>query len=175
MYIYLRVKVKTSQRTDKILLLLLFWLYCAGDWICFIIKGQTAQAETGKWTLGRMRGIDNIVCGLELITYTLQLCGCLFVCLTDTHFGICLPLLPSLSFLSLLLAPLCSLCLCTQTNQSSFDLLEMSLASETHFECDEWVEGGGGLLEDTLEERDGQNGVSFSAEKVLSNSSAHYR
>ena len=41
-----------------------------------------------------------------------------------------------------------SLCLQIQTNQSSFDLLETSLAGERHFECDESVEGEGGLSED---------------------------
>lgn len=46
-------------------------------------------------------------------------------------------------FFLLLLAPLRSLCLRIQTNQSSFDLLEMSSASEKHFECDEWAGGGG--------------------------------
>lgn len=116
--------------------------------------------------------------------------GCLSACLSDcrrdsvihtnanTHLGISLPRLPplvfSFSFGSRSL-PSHSLCLQTQTNQSSFDLLEMSLAGERHFECDESVEGEGGLSEDASGERDGRyGGVSFQLRKLPSNSRAHY-
>ncbi len=85
-----------------------------------------------------------------------------------THLATSLPLLPPLTF-PFLCSFSRSLCLCTQTNQSSFDLLEMSLASERHFECDEWDEGGGRThwksgMADTV--------TPFSAERVLSNSRA---
>lgn len=116
--------------------------------------------------------------------------GCLSACLSDcrrdsvihtnanTHLGISLPRLPplvfSFSFGSRSL-PSHSLCLQTQTNQSSFDLLEMSLAGERHFECDESVEGEGGLSEDASGEWDGRyGGVSFQLRKLPSNSRSHY-
>lgn len=81
-----------------------------------------------------------------------------------------------------LLAPSRSLCLCTQTNQSSFDLLEMSLASERHFECDEWGWEGAGE-EEGLGGAGGCVGIAgngwydgaFSAGKVLLKSRAHYK
>lgn len=144
---------------------------------------KAAQAETGEWAL---EGSESIICGLELFTHAqaVWLSACLTASVsflartpsqTKTHLAISLLLLPPLTFpfLSLALAPSCFFCLCTQTNQSSFDLLEMSLAGEKHSECDEWAEGGGGLLEDALEMQDWWYCGAFSAEEVLSNSRAH--
>lgn len=148
-------------------------------------KRYTEEAEAGAWARGEWK---HRLWARVAHTQTPAQAVWLAICLSDwlvewvfgthtkTNLSISLSLLLTLSFpfLLLLFAPSRSLCLCTQTNQSSFDLLEMSLASERHFECDEWDEGGEGLPEDASKEQDGRYSGANSAEEVLLNSLAHY-
>lgn len=181
--VYLRVKMKNLPELKQI-------QYVQGNGSGHTVKRRSNMLEAGgtggdRWVGTRGEWKHRLWAGVALtLTHThtavcLSDCQCGFLphvhTQTKTHLSISLPLLPPLTFpfLLLVLAPSCFLCLCTQTNQSSFDLLEMSLASERHSECDEWVEGGGGLL-DALEMQDGWYGGAFSAKKLLSNSRAHY-